>query len=168
MSKKKFFLMIACISLLHGVIKAQTVYFYGNPGEPAEKADWVLKIDGNQAWFDSDCCGKIRRNLAQNEYYYEYSYQFSDFMFAGKYEYVSSKSTSTRDVYCITRRFVWNGMPARYRDFYYIAISKDKSSIIMWHEDEANPGQIDRKSTLTRIPKEDLLPKATNYDFLNE
>jgi len=51
----------------------------------------------------------------------------------------------------------------------YIAISKDKSSIIMWFEDEENiDGQIFEKRTYYRVPKEDLLPKAVNYDFLNE
>lgn len=53
--------------------------------------------------------------------------------------------------------------------FRYIAFSKDKSSIIMWFEENNNlDGKIYDKRDYSRIPKEDLLPKAVNYDFLNE
>lgn len=51
----------------------------------------------------------------------------------------------------------------------YIAISKDKSSIIMWFEDDDNlDGKIYEKREYKRINKEELLPKKANYDFLNE
>lgn len=51
----------------------------------------------------------------------------------------------------------------------YIAISKDKSSFIMWFEEDDNlDGKILEKREYKRVPKEDLLPKAVNYDFLNE
>lgn len=51
----------------------------------------------------------------------------------------------------------------------YIAFSKDKSSFIMWFEEDDNlDGKILEKREYKRVPKEDLLPKAVNYDFLNE
>lgn len=51
----------------------------------------------------------------------------------------------------------------------YIAFSKDKSSFIMWFEEDDNfDGVIHEKREYKRIPKEDLLPKEANYDFLNK
>lgn len=51
----------------------------------------------------------------------------------------------------------------------YIAFSKNKFSIIMWFEEDGNlDGYIREKREYKRIPKEDLLPKAVKYDFLNE
>lgn len=51
----------------------------------------------------------------------------------------------------------------------YFAFSKDKSSIIMWFEEDYNlNGVIYNKKETERIPKEFFLPKAVNYDFLNE
>lgn len=51
----------------------------------------------------------------------------------------------------------------------YFAFSKDKSSIIMWFEEDDNlDGVIYNKKETNRIPKEEFLPKAVNYDFLNE
>ncbi len=50
----------------------------------------------------------------------------------------------------------------------YIAFSKDKSSFIMWFEEDDNlDGVILEKREYKRVPKEELLPKAVNYDFLN-
>ena len=54
-------------------------------------------------------------------------------------------------------------------DTYYVAFSKDKSSFIYWREAKNDMDKTPRdKTTYTRVPKEDLLPKAANYDFLNE
>lgn len=51
----------------------------------------------------------------------------------------------------------------------YVAFSKDKSSFIMWFEQDNNlDGVILDKREDKRVPKEELLPKAVNYDFLNE
>lgn len=51
----------------------------------------------------------------------------------------------------------------------YAAFSKDKSTFIMWFEEDCNlDGVIYEKREYKRIPKENLLPKAVNYDFLNE
>lgn len=51
----------------------------------------------------------------------------------------------------------------------YLAISKDKSSLIMWFEDDENlDGKIYEKREYKRINKEELLQKKVNYDFLNK
>lgn len=55
------------------------------------------------------------------------------------------------------------------KGFRYVAFSKDKSSFIMWFEEDDNlDGVILEKTEYKRVPKEELLPKAVNYDFLNE
>jgi len=55
------------------------------------------------------------------------------------------------------------------KGFRYIAFSKNKYSFIMWFEEDNNlDGQIFEKREYYRIPKEALLPKTVNYDFLNE
>ena len=51
----------------------------------------------------------------------------------------------------------------------YVAFSKDKSSFIMWFEEDKNlDGQVFEKTNYYRVPKEELLPKKVNYDFLNK
>ena len=66
----------------------------------------------------------------------------------------------------IVGEYIFNKTMQGYR---YVAFSKDKSSFIMWFEaDENLDGQIFEKRNYYRIPKEELLPKAVNYDFLNE
>lgn len=53
--------------------------------------------------------------------------------------------------------------------FRYVAFSKDKTSFIMWFEQDNNlDGVIREKKEYYKVPKEELLPKAVNYDFLNE
>lgn len=66
---------------------------------------------------------------------------------------------------------VWGSGGKRFSYKYdmYIAFSPDKSSFIFWKEKANNlDGQIHDKQTFTRVPKSELLPKAVNYDFLNE
>lgn len=54
-------------------------------------------------------------------------------------------------------------------DTYYVAFSKDKSSFIEWYVDADDVDkEVKGKYTYTQVPKKDLLPKAANYDFLNE
>lgn len=54
------------------------------------------------------------------------------------------------------------------KGYRYIAFTKDKSSFIMWFEKDDNlDGVIYEKRYYYRKPKEKLLPKAVNYDFLN-
>lgn len=103
--------------------------------------------------------------------------------------YSLMKSTSTRDVF-FTRgiRKEWHkyktgnsgtahssdyippdGYWKEFHGYEYYAVSKDKSSIIIWFEDDDNlDGQIFEKREYKLVPKEELLPKAVNYDFLNK
>lgn len=90
-----------------------------------------------------------------------------------EYEYTPMKSTSERDVYF--RRGKSNVYDHRsettitMQGYRYIAFSKDKSSFIMWFEEDDNlDGQIFEKRNYYRVSKEELLPKAVNYDFLND
>lgn len=114
---------------------------------------------------------------------------------AEEFKYNQIKSTSVRDVYFkrdtreqVKHEFAVPGKPGWYRPepgdhgdysrsyyfdtfhgYRYLAISKDKSSIIIWFEDDENlDGSIHEKENYYRVPKEELLPKAVNYDFLNE
>lgn len=52
----------------------------------------------------------------------------------------------------------------------YSAFSKDKSSIIMWFEEDDiyKDGEIINKEEFSRRSKESFLPKPVKYDFLNE
>lgn len=108
------------------------------------------------------------------------------------YEYDYSMSTSLRVVYKhVQKKSIYNSHCAAYwggchyydgigfvgcgnhgyedGDTYYVAFSKDKSSFIFWSEKKNDIDKTPRgKTTYTRVPKEDLLPKAANYDFLNE
>ena len=50
----------------------------------------------------------------------------------------------------------------------YVAISKDKMTLIKWTEPKDNyEGKTQNMKYYKLIPKEDLLPKAVNYDFLD-
>lgn len=111
-----------------------------------------------------------------------------------EYQYDPMKSTSARDVYfkrdTLYRITALNGSGSfyeynnclykpdfsdhqyrinEYQGYGYVAFSKDKSSFIMWFEQDNNlDGVILEKREYKRVPKEELLPKAVNYDFLNE
>lgn len=131
----------------------------------------VLSFDGSslvhsQGWYSS-----IKRELKKGEnvlkqqldYYqnkmgYRYSNQYNVCQHIRTYLYNSNMSTSMREVYKSVSSSQWGSTIVC-----YIAIANDKSSIIMWEGDN-----VDRKKTYIRIDKDDLLPEAVNYDFLNE
>lgn len=50
----------------------------------------------------------------------------------------------------------------------YIAISKDKASMIQWSEEKDNYNTNVSKRYYIRLPKEEFLPKSVNHDFLND
>lgn len=80
-----------------------------------------------------------------------------------EYAYDPMKSTAARDVYF--KRDNLNKM----QGYRYVAFSKDKTSFIMWFEQDNNlDGVIREKREYKLVPKEELLPKSVNYDFLNE
>ncbi len=79
------------------------------------------------------------------------------------YEHCSELSTSARIVFHYYQSpSVFNKVGSHC----YLALSKDNMSLIEWSEDD--DGQSSHRYYSTRIQKEDLLPKAANYDFLNE
>lgn len=88
-----------------------------------------------------------------------------------EYQHDPMKSTSARDVY-FKRDNLETTQGYKHvtlQGYRYVAFSKDKSSFIMWFEQDNNlDGIIHEKTYYYRISKEDLLPKAVNYDFLNE
>lgn len=49
---------------------------------------------------------------------------------------------------------------------FYMAVSSDLSTMISWTEN--SNGEIENKRYFVRIDKEELLPKAINYDFLDD
>lgn len=80
-----------------------------------------------------------------------------------EYQYDPMKSTSARDV------FVKRDNSGTMQGYRYVAFSKDKSSYITWFEQDNNlDGVIYGKRNYYSVPKKEFLPKAVNYDFLNE
>lgn len=92
--------------------------------------------------------------------------------YARAYYYCPSKSTAAYNVYI----FIEKGKYSTYHPVDHIAISQDRSSMITWSETGHIPGDecnktaedIKYRHIYSRVPKEDLLPKSANYDFLND
>jgi hypothetical protein len=172
--------------------------FYASAGSSYVSYVVKFEYSTDRVWIKSVSHSTVRRNLAQNRDFYEEETWTDGKNSVNMYEYDRSMSTSTREVYkrvtkiaiydpnCRVAQASWgvngckvfgfNGTPTgcgahgyKDGDTYYVAFSKDKSSYYSWRV-SANDvdGTIRNKSTYTRIPKEDLLPKAANYDFLNE
>ena len=160
-----------------------------NDKKAMEEAEYAKKYEKNRRK-KSEILQKAEQ--AKSPEYYENAWSADE-----EYEYDPMKSTSARDVYFkrdiyYTIERIWPSWPSRtyyvFSDDYYlnysnndykieatkpvhryVAFSKDKSSIIMWFEKDDNlDGQIFGIKNYYRVPKEDLLPKAVNYDFLNE
>lgn len=156
--------------------------------EAIRKADFAREHEGYYTRKEKK--GILQRaEQAKSPEYYKNAWTADE-----EYEYDPMKSTSARDVYFkrdiyYTIERIWpSGTYYVFSDDYYlnysnndykieatkpvhryVAFSKDKSSIIMWFEKDDNlDGQIFGIKNYYRVPKEDLLPKAVNYDFLNE
>lgn len=166
--------------------------FYTTAG--SSYCSFIAKFDCSNkiVWFEHTSLESLKQNLANSKDYYENKTMIQDFgrnsiaemssiyqIGVNKYFYDYKKSTETKEVYK-TRGYIdgkligydqYYGSP-RYevlKGWWYLAFSKDKSSIICWFEEDDNyDGQIKERTDFIRVPKEDLLPKAVNYDFLNE
>ena len=197
MSKTRIFVVLISIMLgltqtAKGQIYESEACFYTIAGN--NRVESIVCFDGSKSlvWIKGDY---PKKNLAESKNYYENitwtnTGSKSAKNYASLYEYDYSMSTSQRVVYRYTEKIAindayncfycrksydnpWgNGCGAHgYRDgkTHYVAFSKDKSSYIYWY---TNPNDVDKtprsKTTYTRVPKEDLLPKAANDDFLNE
>lgn len=177
--------MIACMTLgFSWTAKGQIYYseacFYTSSGSSEIK--WIVRFEGakGRAWLKSDgTTSNIRKKLAQSEDYYE-DQVWTDVQNAWLYEYDASKSTSSREVYRRKKTHseypTYGGVPMYgmtpttvFDGYDYVAFSKDKSSFIKWFEKKDNyDGSTGSKQYFSRVPKEELLPKSVNYDFLND
>lgn len=169
-----------------------TKMYHGFYYKPEDYVEFVIKFDSNkdcillraiqpnykgvQSYSESykGSFEIVRSKLAMSQNYYENdTWGISG---DAEYKFDQMKSTSARDVY-----FNRTTIPEDYHirnhgyliqatnGYSYMAISKDKSSIITWFEPDNNyDGQIWYKMKYQKVPKEKFFPKAVNYDFLNE
>ena len=192
MKKKRLDIILALTLLLLGFTKGawSQIYssencFYSKAGR--SEVEYVVKFESSKVWLKYVINHyTLRENLSKSENFYENEVWRDGNDNAEMYEYDYQKSTSSRVVYkredkhnrwdinCIRCRdpFLPGGCGAHgieVRGYYYVAFSKDKSSFISWYEkkDDYN-GEIQYRKDYTRVPKEDLLPKAANSDFLND
>lgn len=130
---------------------ARVVYF---------KRECLHQFDHIKYDYYTDNYGKTRHNKRHVTLYV-----YSDDQYNDKY-YEHKDNKKVWDGGWLTDEYEKTKTMQGYR---YIAISKDKSSFIMWFEEDDNlDGVILEKREYKRVPKEELLPKAVNYDFLNE
>ena len=173
---------ISLLSLFPNTIKAQfytnEVLFYSEAGQDIDHSITVIIIysNGTIRQVESRPTHYVKRMLYNDENYYENLSSPGGW----KFDYDSSKSTSSRLVYerkhYIDEYPMYGGVtmygmaPKRVLHSYmYMAFTPDKSSYIYWEERPNNyDGKILNKRHYTRVPKEYLLPKAVNYDFLYE
>jgi len=196
MKKLNFkWLVVLCIAIgFVNVAKAQ-IYssedcFYAEAGKSDVRYVVKFEYSKDRAWLKSVSHSTVRSNLAKSKDFYENEIWTDGQNSVVLYEYDSYKSTSSREVYkrtrlggdigkddcpyCRTVRHLgagWScgGHGKSISGYDYVAFSKDKSSFITWYEKKDNyDGDTGNKKYYSRIPKEDLLPKAANYDFLND
>lgn len=182
-------------NMAEGQIYESEACFYAPAG--SSSVSRIVRFEGSRdlVWVKS-CFS--RNKLAESKYYYENESWTDGKDCVQMYEYDYSMSTSQRVVYKRVEKIaIHSSSCANLRgygrtdvcefinafgaprgcgrhgykdgDTYYVAFSKDKSSFIYWREAKNDIDKTPRnKTTYTRVPKEDLLPKAANYDFLNE
>lgn len=171
--------------------------FYSKEGSSSVQYVVKFEYAQDRVWLKSVSHSTVRSNLAKSEDFYENEVWTDGKNSVTMYEYDSNRSTSAREVYkrvskkaiyseqcwwnnggesgignC--KKFGFGGAQGCGRHGYtelgtnYVAFSKDKSSFIKWYEKKDNyDGQIQNRTDYTRVPKEDLLPKAVNDDFLH-
>lgn len=182
---KNLFVFLCMIFGFSGNAKCQ-IYsdddcFYARAG--SSSVSYVVKFEyiEDRVWLKSVSHSTVRSKLAKSENYYENEVWTNGQGGVTMWQYDSQKSTSSREVY-YRKKFTQqtnmfgmpydmygNYLPSVHSGYEYVAFSKDKSSFIKWSEPLNNyEGKINNKITYTRIPKEDLLPKAANYDFLDD
>lgn len=182
-------------NMAEGQIYEDEACFYAPAG--SSSVSRIVRFEGSRdlVWVKN---GFNRNKLAESKYYYENESWTDGKNGVNMYEYDYSMSTSQRVVYKRVEKIaIHSSSCANLRgygrtdvceflnafgaprgcgrhgykdgDTYYVAFSKDKSSFIYWREAKNDIDKTPRdKTTYTRVPKEDLLPKAANYDFLNE
>lgn len=154
-------------NMAEGQIYEDEACFYAPAG--SSSVSRIVRFEGSRdlVWVKN---GFNRNKLAESKYYYENESWTDGKNGVEMYEYDYSMSTSQRVVYKAVQKItLLDGRRFEGNNIHYVAFSKDKSSFIYWREAKNDMDKTPRdKTTYTRVPKEDLLPKAANYDFLNE
>lgn len=180
-------LIVLCMTLGFATMAKAQIYssedcFYSKEG--SSSVEYVVKFEyfQDRVWLKSVSHSTVRSNLAKSEDFYENEVWTDGKNSVTMYEYDSYRSTSAREVYkkgtSITKYYFgiyevssfagWNRCETIDTGFDYVAFSKDKVSFIKWHEPKNNyDGKIQNKQEYSIVPKEDLLPKAVNDDFLD-
>lgn len=185
--KKLNFKWLVILCMVMGfvtVAKAQINYegavFYVQAGKDSHASVQIVCFEGEKCWVNPCATSSkianetVRKNLATDENYYEnnrdwnmkHSTYVDNNRFYVSYDYELS-SKSSKEVYSANYSYISSGgaFVAKGSWRIYFAFSQDLSSMIVWKEE----GNLEPKPQYyTRVPKEDLLPKGANYDFLND
>lgn len=192
MKSIKYLIVLVCMTMgMASIAKAQIysseIFYYAD----TEDSDYmrVVRFEGSsgKVWIHYARKSEIKKKLSQTNNYYENmtwndkgvgQISGSDKTHAFQYDY--EKSTSARAVY--KRQNVYYNLSLTcpwckggescgshgtgIDGFDYVGFSQDKSSYVRWKEEE--PGEICCKQYYSLVDKMGLLPKAANYDFLND
>lgn len=197
MKKLNFkWLVVLCMVLGFATIAKAQIYssedcFYSKEG--SSSVEYVVKFDysNDRVWLKKVSHSTVRKNLAKSEDFYEDEVWTDGKNSVEMFEYDSDRSTSAREVYkradytniidpncayCRARNWgsSWptscGAHGKKVIRYDYVAFSTDHNipSFIRWYEPKDNyDGQIKNRVDYSRVPKEDLLPKAVNDDFLH-
>lgn len=155
--------------------QAKSPDYYKNAWTKDEEYQYdpMKSTSSRDVYFKRDILHQLNHDKGTYFYHRNTLYLYSDDQFYDEYRYYdgyyydtnyynnrySNSRDSARSIYKKTKSM---------QGYRYIAFSKDKSSFIMWFEEDNNlDGKILEKREYKLVPKEDLLPKAVNYDFLN-
>ncbi len=164
--KKILFVLVMAMFAIYA--KAQLysseVHFYIEAGADISNGSTlveVVKFEGNHVYVKAQSVHDIKQALRSNSNYYDTDVK----KHALVSNYDSSLSTTKRVVY--KYRQYNNGFTFIPNIDCYYAYSKDKSSLIEWTE-TYNGERLSEERYYIRINKAELMPKATNRDFLYE
>lgn len=165
--KKIIFILAMAMFVIYA--KAQLfsseVHFYIEAGADISNGSTiveVVKFEGNHVYVKAQSVYKIKEALNSNRNYYDTDVK----KYAHVSNYDSSLSTTKRVVYKYRQHSSGMFTFIPNIDCYY-AYSKDKSSLIEWTE-TYNGEKLSEERYYIRINKAELMPKATNRDFLYE
>lgn len=165
MKKILFVLAMAMFTICaKAQLYSSEIHFYIEAGADISNGSTqvhVAKFEGNHAYIKYQCVRDIKKALKSNSNYYDTDVKKNFTVL----NYDSSLSTTKRVVY--KRRQYNNGWTFIPNVDSYYAFSKDKSSLIEWLE-TYDGEKYDKESYYIRIDKAELMPKATNRDFLYE
>lgn len=165
MKKILFVLAMAMFAIYaKAQLYSSEVHFYIEAGADISDASTivdVVKFEGNHVYVKLQSVRDIKIALKSNSNYYDTYVKKHAFVL----NYDSSLSTTKRVVY--KHRQYNNGFTFIPNVDCYYAYSMDKSSLIYWTE-TYNGEKDSEERYYIRINKAELMPKATNRDFLYE